>query len=517
MKLVSNFPSLLLLVMNMNMNMNKNNHHPNDNIINNSSPRADESRPLEGKKERKKKVVIIGAGFSGLSAAYYLTQDPRFDVKILEARDRIGGRVHPFDLDGTTVDLGGQWVHEASKANPMRQLMEELDIPFQRNDNDNGDDNGKNQYNVLFDPSGEKVGRGIFRSAERLFYKALNDYELTNVSPETSFRDLLDERLQLQAASDNRIISMDEIKFQQALNYFIHRAEIYEGGRLFELSAALADLYQNKGGPDQVPEGGYNRVLQVVSERIGLEKIRLGCPIESIQYEPRSSITNEDENGEIKICLQDGDESILGDFCICTVPLGVLQHRRICFTPDLPEGRWGAIDSIGMGLLDKVVMKFETCFWGDNLKQFGLAHEDPTLVKSFYDCSSDVGAPVLFLFLGGDAARRIDSPDGLNDVDAVADAMKALRAIFGDCIPDPIASKVSRWKEDELAYGSYSFAKVGSTEGAYDEVASPIGNLMFAGEHTSKHSHSVVHGAWETGQREASRLMMSSSSSESAQ
>jgi monoamine oxidase len=80
--------------------------------------------------------------------------------------------------------------------------------------------------------------------------------------------------------------------------------------------------------------------------------------------------------------------------------------------------------------------------------------------------------------------------------------------MFGnDSVPEPIASAVTRWHTDQFAFGAYSFAQVGCTEDAYDEVAAPIGPVLFAGEHTSKTSHSTVHGAWESGHREAKRLM----------
>ena len=78
--------------------------------------------------------------------------------------------------------------------------------------------------------------------------------------------------------------------------------------------------------------------------------------------------------------------------------------------------------------------------------------------------------------------------------------------MFGEKVTNPVASMVTRWNTDPFACGAYSFAKVGSSAQDYQEVALPVGNLLFAGEHTSLHAHSCVHGAWATGQREAKRL-----------
>lgn len=435
----------------------------------------------------RKKVIIVGAGFSGLSVAYHL-DDSKFDVQILEARDRLGGRVYPYDLDGTMIDLGGQWVHEASRGNPIRQLMEELKIPFAYGSSNK---KGKKEKRPIFDDGGKEISVSTYKLASKFYYKALHEYDDRDVDVTTSFQDLLNRALQ---SSSNKVVT-DE--FAQALNYLCHRSECYEGGRLNEVSAYLDEIYENLGGPDQVPEGGYNEVIKAVAAKIGDEKIRLGCVVESIDYESNTA------EGNVSVNLG-GGKLIKGDICVCTVPLGVLQHRKISFSPQLPEARWSAIDAIGMGLLDKVALKFDRCFW--EYHYFATTDADPTLVKNFYDCSNDVGAPVLLMFLGGDAARRIDSPTGMSDEEAVSEAMESLRSIFGDDIPNPVATKVTRWNLDPFAYGAYSFAKIGSTEEDYDEVATPLGNLLFAGEHTSKHAHSCVHGAWATGQREASRL-----------
>jgi polyamine oxidase len=86
---------------------------------------------------------------------------------------------------------------------------------------------------------------------------------------------------------------------------------------------------------------------------------------------------------------------------------------------------------------------------------------DPTLVKSFYDCSREVGSDaVLMVFLGGNSAQQIMS--AMSEEEAVQDTMAALRKAF-DNVPDPAATKVTRWMQDPWACGSYSFAKVGST------------------------------------------------------
>jgi len=544
--------------------------------------------------QRPIKVVVVGAGISGLSVAYHLQKLSRedsqlcFDVEILEARNRIGGRIHPVRLmqddrqdeekdeqAAPFVDLGGQWVHETCLNNPIvRLLQDDLDLEFvdeAKSSSSSSKDRfeTKHRKNVLFDADGrgKRLDQAAVQKAKRLYYKALDhDLDLKNSSFDISFRDLLNDQLETEGIS-----RFDEQALQKALGYFIHRCEGYEGGRFHEVSAVLADvLYEGAGeGPDRVVQGSYNSLLEAVSKKLGLVEESTTTPQEEDQrctITLRSStrvdkIDYDQPNNKIALSitkdLDSVDSSSISslvecDYCVCTVPLGVLQQRKIEFVPPLSQTRLDAIDSIGMGILNKIVFRFDfdVCdkdddnykFWG-NLLQFGICHENPALLKSYYDCTDDYydsssnsnssnekkRSAVLIQLLAGEAADRIDPPlsnnqnndnttasASLTDQQAIEESLEALRSVFGeDNVPDPAVSKVTRWRQDPWSCGSYSFAKVGSTPESYDEISSPLGgsggdknkNLLFAGEHTSKTCHSTVHGAWETGEREANRIV----------
>lgn len=502
------------------------------------------------------KVIIVGAGFSGLSVAYHLHQDPQcrdWQVEIIEARNRVGGRVHTVDIvldhnnkdrndsDETRrswVDLGGQWIHEANpRTNPLCRLIEtdlqlgplQANYPAQRKQG--GGRQGHRSSAIFHGVTGQQVPTTLFKDASRYFYKAMDDFEWDHITSKTSFQHLLDEKLQQLLSREGRSkeSSLSPKEQQELLlctwNYCKHRTECYEGGRTEELSVALSELYQNRGGPDKLPpSGGYGRVLQSLVDQMSTTTTTNGCvgarvsfrlnsPVQSIRYD--SANATESAPG-IQLCLSDGT-SIEGDLCVCTLPLGVLKKDQVRFDPPLSECHRNAIDAIGFGILNKIILHFPKKFWG-SLDSFGVAHpNDPTRTQSFVDCSINEDGHVLMLFLGGSAARRIDAYDAedgdfvqssMTDDEAVADAMTSLKLIFGHHnVPNPIATHVTRWGSDPWARGAYSFAQVGCQERAYDDVAQPIGNLGFAGEHTSKVGHSTVHGAWETGQREAQRVV----------
>jgi hypothetical protein len=138
----------------------------------------------------------------------------------------------------------------------------------------------------------------------RFFYKALHEsFECQQVSINTSLQEMLDQALKVWRWNSNK---KEEFLFHTTLRYLIHRTECYEGGRLEELSAHLGDLYENKGGPDLIPNGGYHAVLEALQHRIAGNddtNIRLGCAVESIEYCTQASSTKNDDN-KVQIPLQ---------------------------------------------------------------------------------------------------------------------------------------------------------------------------------------------------------------------
>jgi len=346
-------------------------------------------------------------------------------------------------------------------------------------------------------------------------------------------------------------------ELKQCLQYLQYEDEIHEGASYRDISLGLRDLYQPFPGQDESVEGGYGTLLNLLAKHIGYDRIRFQSIVKTIQYNNHHTTTHNNNNnhnnnknnnnnnpsngGGVRIWLDNEEEECVeADYCVCTVPLGVLQQRRIRFEPNLPQLKWNAVDSIGMGTLNKVVLRFPHCFWGDELESLGVLHENgASHHKVFYDGTDETNNPILYCFLGGDASYRVDPPpppvatttnqksnnndnnkatngggDGMTDDAIVNEIMDTLRTVFGGgrgdddevVVPDPLDYKVTRWNTDPFAFGSYSYTKVGCTEEAYDELIRPVGNLLFAGEATSKTSHATVHGAWLSGEREAKRL-----------
>jgi monoamine oxidase len=190
-----------------------------------------------------------------------------------------------------------------------------------------------------------------------------------------------------------------------------------------------------------------------------------------------------------------------------TVPLGVLKAGGIAFDPPLPAPKQAAIERLDMGNLEKVVLRFDEPFWLERgaAPTFLYIAETPGEFPGFTDWTDAAGAPTLVCLYGGRSAREV--LDKWPDDEIAARAMQALREIFGADVPDPVATHVTRWRDDPWTLGSYSYLPVGASADDLRELGEPVEErLLFAGEATEPLLYATVHGALVSGLREARRI-----------
>ncbi|MEK9164377.1 MAG: FAD-dependent oxidoreductase, partial [Chloroflexota bacterium] len=156
------------------------------------------------------------------------------------------------------------------------------------------------------------------------------------------------------------------------------------------------------------------------------------------------------------------------------------------------------------GVLNKVYLRFAAAFWAeDDTDWIGYIPEKKGEWGEYLNIYHYTGQPILLCFNAGEYGLAIEK---LSDGEIVAAAMKTLRQMYGDDIPEPEAWLITRWGSDPFAYGSYSHAAPGATEDDFAALAEPVGDrLFFAGEATSEYS-ATVHGAYLSGVREAGRI-----------
>ncbi|MEM7310598.1 MAG: NAD(P)/FAD-dependent oxidoreductase [Planctomycetota bacterium] len=436
-----------------------------------ASVERNESSPLP--------VIVVGAGVAGLAAARALT-DAGHDVVVLEARDRIGGRIDTRTVGGVPVDAGAMFLHGVAD-NPLANFCDAQGIRYRST--------GFGMEPIYDAATGAPLEDGFLPLvlAMRDFDERVEELA-AELPADASVADAIAAFLDRESE-----LSADERRHASfALNQIL--IELYESGPpdRMSLRAYVEAPYEEFEGGNHVLPGGYAAVVEALAA--GLD-IRLNAPVERITYSP-SGVTVAGSAGELR-----------GSHAIVTVPLGVLKAGRIEFVPPLPAAKRASIDRLDMGDLEKVILRFDTPFWRERgaASTFLYIAETPGEFLGFSDWSDVAGGTTLVCLYGGRTAR--DVLDKWDDEEIGRQAVAALRDIFGADIPDPSAVHVTRWRGDPWSLGSYSYLPIGASSADFRELAEPVdGRLLFAGEATEPLVYGTVHGALVSGLREARRI-----------
>ncbi|MEM9409729.1 MAG: FAD-dependent oxidoreductase, partial [Planctomycetota bacterium] len=415
---------------------------------------------------QRHQTIIVGAGCAGLSAAKTL-RDAGHDVLVLEARNRIGGRVFTNRDWGVPLDLGAGWI-QGIRGNPIHKIAKRLKLPLVKSDYDN---------ELLFN------AKGPLELSDQKWRHMSMLYRATPKSENQSVRQAVDQLV------DTRI--PDRFSAQE-INFFLNTWIEHEyAADVEELSVDGLNEGVGYGGPDVMFKSGYDQIINDLAH--GLEII-IKQPVIEIDY----------GKSPIQIVTQ-SKRVFLADSVIVTVPLGVLKKNTIEFRPPLPKEKEHAIDSLGMGLLDRLYLEFPEPFWDRETELFGFVAEQKGRWCEWYNMIGTTGRPVLLGFVAGSYAEKIER---LADDEVIEDAMQVLKSMFGKNIPAPLRTKLTRWRSDPFAGGSYSYLKTDSTNLMRKELAKPIQQkLYFAGEATSDTNPATVHGAYSSGLK-AARLIL---------
>lgn len=327
------------------------------------------------------RVAIVGAGACGLACAGALA-DAGYEAVILEAADRVGGRVRSADLAGSPVELGASWIH-GTEGNPLSRLAEESGI-------------GRRGY--LYDwnfpvPAQQAIGE----AGEARFWRSV---------------DAFDPRV--PGAREKTVDWLLPRKWGLGLEWSVQVEVPQEYGADPDRLAALATWEGGRfGGEDALLDGPY---IDVISGLSGDAEIRLGFEVERVVQ----------AGGEVT--LSNVDEEVKADAAIVTVPIGVLKAGKIRFEPEPPARTRIAVEGLGAGLLDKLWLAFDKPFWEERAE--GFQWIDPKVPGrwGFWVNSVPVdGRPFLMTLSGASDARLLA---GRSDAEVLTGAMIALETMF---------------------------------------------------------------------------------------
>ena len=430
-----------------------------------------------------RRIVVVGAGIAGLAAARALAAHG-CEVVVLEARERTGGRC--WTVDG--IDLGAHWIH-GTEGNPVTTAARELALDPLFVGGDSTYAGGWAELEV-HGPDGRLSPEERERSI--LLIDELRDRidTLRRSLHEQNGADMSLSDAIARALADQSLTARERMHLDWHLT-LLARDDWSAGAQA--LSVLWWDEgYEVYGYGDSVLRGGMQSLTEALAR--GLD-VRLGSVVNRI------AVDSQGEGVEVTA----SGKTFRADAVVVTLPLGVLKSGRVTFEPALPGAKQAAIARLGVGAMNKVVLRYGEPFWPKNQYAWGYvcdrADTQPATVVNLWKTHRQ---PALAMVVGGDTASELERrpPHEVRDW-----AVAVVRAIFGDAAKEPHSVTVTAWQKDPFSLGSYSYLPVGTTPDDIEALSEPAhGRIFFAGEATNRHHWACVHGAYVSGLREAARM-----------
>ena len=419
----------------------------------------------DGQKANGKTVIVVGAGISGLAAAKKL-KDNGFNVIVLEAQSKVGGRLKTIRSLGVAFDEGASWIH-GTAGNPITSLAQQAGMNTAFTDDESI---------LAYDIGGVLHSDSNFSDTEDKFYTVLETLK-NNGSSTKSFETVFNE-LYPTFCND------------RLWKFFLSTYLTFDTGDLNMLSSLLYNEGEEFGGEERISVNGYDTIPSYLA--IGLN-IQLNQKVTKIDY------------SNTKILVSHNGTVTEADYVLVTVPLGVLKANKIDFVPSLPNTKQNAIQKVGVNCVNKFLLTWETAFWDD--EQY-ICYTPDIKDKFNYFVNVKKYQPTvnaLMTFAYADKARQTEN---MTDQQIIEEIMTHLRDIYGNNIPYPKNILRTKWQTNEYSYGSYSYTAVGTEMRHFDDLAEEIDDkIFFAGEHTEIDYFSTAHGAYLSGIREADKII----------
>lgn len=408
-------------------------------------------------------AIVVGAGTAGLAAARRL-HAAGTRLVVLEARDRVGGRVYTrHDLGPTPVELGGEFVH-GHYAQTWELVREHGITTVEMKESSD------------HEPDGASVHDEAWRN-------------LPEPGPRETMADYL-ARHGLRGESIPR-----EIRYIDVDNEPLSRWN----------ARALRDwLMPSRANGDEVygehdfrVPGGYDQIVDVLAEGL---PITFEATVSGIDYTDPDGVTvTYRTNGAL--------HQVVASAVVITLPVGVLKHNDVTFTPALPHSHQEAIQAFGLVDVAKLIYVFPGQVLPEGVTVLDdEGHVPPSWLSGSHGMASR-SETVLVGWAAGDSARRLLRVERDEALDL---GLASLRRLLGNPGLQPTRTLFHQWGADPFARGAYTFVPHAAPSTINDQLAQPVdGRLFWAGEATFALDPATVNAAYASGKRAAGELLAS--------
>ncbi|KAI0115494.1 hypothetical protein GGR51DRAFT_576510 [Nemania sp. FL0031] len=473
--------------------------------------RAEDTNGSTNGLKSKPRVGIIGAGLAGLRCSEVLVSKG-IDTTVLEARDRIGGRVHQGDLFGRLVDMGPSWVHGAD-GNPIIGRAKETNTTTCSLDDSS----------LVYDSTGTAMSDEIMVEALDSTWALISaafkysKEQCENIAPELSLKDFFSKTLEEQNVSpEKRDITM---LIGEIWGSFIGDPWETQSLKWFWLEECLS-------GDNIFVADTHTKIIQAMAKSLlAHQNLYLSTTVLGIESKKK-------ENGDDIVLVQTSDRVFEFDEVVVTIPLGCLKSNTIAFNPPLTPAITQAIEDSSYSSLEKVFIAFPTAFWEvpsplaqrDEDTRPDLTSGTPSFVHFLrptdpiaegaswtieavpLSSSAKFGGlaqPTLLFSIHGPCAAHVTSlleglsPNTSEYLSAIIGFFRPYYSLLPNYSPNnpncqPRAALCSNWRNDKLAgNGSYTNFKASESQVLLDQnilamrAGMPDRGIWLAGEHTA--------------------------------
>jgi monoamine oxidase len=412
-----------------------------------------------------KTVIVVGAGISGLAAAKKL-KEKGFTVIVLEAQDKVGGRLRTNRTLGVAFDEGASWIH-GIEDNPITDLAQLAEM----NTFETIDDSRKS-----YDIGGILRSATSYDNAEDELYTIL-DFMMNSGDATQSFQTVFNNLYPTKATD-------------RLWKFLLSTYVTFDTGDLNNLSSLLYNEGEEFDGAEKIITNGYDTIANYLADELN---VQLNQRVSKVDY------------SNTKIQVTHNATITEADYVLVSVPLGVLKANSIQFVPSLPTAKQNAIQKVGMNCVNKFLLLWDTAFW-DDVQYISYTPETRDKfnyfvnVKKFHPTTN-----ALMTFAYADYARQTET---MTDAQIIDEIMLHLKDIYGNSVPNPTNMLRTKWQTNENSFGAYSYTAVGTEMEHFEQLAEEVDDkLFFAGEHTNVDYFSTAHGAYLSGLREADKII----------